>query len=65
MAKVFQLYDCITEKHLSLHSTIAGAVIAMSGHVASLAPAMANDYGEDSSVEFDLRYTVKSFEVVE
>ena len=63
---VFELYDLITENHVSYHRTIKGAVTAMSEAVAKLAPALHSDYEGDTSFGyFELHYRIIQHKIKE
>lgn len=61
--KIFQLWDCIINEHLSYHVSVKSAMIEMSKHVAKLAPALENDYSDDPNIDFEMKYRIKSFTV--
>lgn len=64
MTQIFELYDGINGQHLSYHASLNGALQAMQQHLKVLTPALCMDYEDDSKVEFQINYEVRSCEVV-
>ena len=65
MDKIFELYDCVVDEHISFHKSLQGALAAMSEAVAKITPGLCRDYEDDASVDFNLKYQVKSHIVKE
>ena len=63
MSRVYELYDALLGDHVSYHSTLRGALIAMSEKIRDITPALVRDMEDDKSLEITLTYSVKSYEV--
>ena len=65
MDRIFELYDCVLEQHVSYHKTLKGALEAMNASLAKVAPALCKDYDEDDKIDFTLQWQVLTHKVGE
>lgn len=63
--KMFELYNTTVGDTISYHKTLKGALDAMRESIEKVTPALCRDYETDDEVDFDLTYSIKSFELKE
>lgn len=73
MERIFELYDCVVNEHVSYHNTMKGALEAMRDAIDKLIVPLCRDYEEDGSkppekyrhIDFTLQYQIKTHPVKE